>query len=89
MGGAVAVALTTRTSDVHWQRDRHSTRNVAMWFGQPVPVGVVAIEMMYNPNIGEREVRWRVRGDPTTHTMPFEATNDCIAAVIIAMKLTC
>lgn len=44
---------------------------------------------MYNYLTDGRDVRWRVRGDPTIHEMPFDMTDDCITAVIIAMKLTC
>ena len=85
----MAVALTTQTSDYYWNRDHHVTRNKPMWFGRPLPDGVSAVELMHNPMTGGRDVRWRVRGDPVIHTMEFEATDECLNAVIIAMKLTC
>jgi hypothetical protein len=84
----VAVALTTQTSDLNW-RPSPFTRDVKRWFGYTVPTGVIAIEIMHNMYTGGRDVRWRVRGDPTIHEMPFENTDERVQAVIIAMKLTC
>jgi hypothetical protein len=34
-------------------------------------------------------VRWRVKGDPDIHEMPFETTDEGVTAALIAMKLTC
>lgn len=83
----MAVAPTTRISDYNWRRG--PTRDVKVWFGQPVPEGVIAIEIMHNQMKLGRDVRWRVRGDPTIHEMPFDMTEECIEAVLVAMKLTC
>lgn len=65
------------------------TRDVKLWFGRLVPQGVIAIEIRYDVMTDGRFARWRVRGDPTIHEMPFEVTDDCVKAVLIAMKLTC
>lgn len=89
MGGVVAVALTTQTSDLNWRLGPDFTRDVKSWFGYRVPTGVIAIEIMHNMHTGGRDVRWRCRNDPTIHEMPFETTDECVQAVIIAMKLTC
>ena len=34
-------------------------------------------------------VRWRVKGDPDIHEMPFEQTDEGVIAALAAMKLTC
>ncbi len=66
------------------------TRELAKaWFGQPVPERVVAIEVLFNSEIGQREVRWKLWNDPTVHTMPFEQTDEGVVAALVAMKLTC
>lgn len=85
----MAVAHTTLTSEIgSWRRD-HITRDVKLWFGKRVPEGVIAIEIMHNYMTDGRDVRWRVKGDPTIHEMPFDMTDDCVDTVLIAMKLTC
>jgi hypothetical protein len=60
-----------------------------MWFGQKVPDGVTAISMMRCVNTYETMVRWRVKGDPDIHEMPFEQTDEGVMAALVAMKLTC
>lgn len=83
------MAVTTQISDLNWRRPTFTRDCVKAWFGQPVPEGVIAIEIMHNAATGDREVRWKVRGDPTIHTMPFDMTDDCVSTALIAMKLTC
>jgi hypothetical protein len=34
-------------------------------------------------------VRWRIKGDPDIHEMPFEQTDEGVMAALAAMKLTC
>lgn len=83
------MAVTTQISDVDWRRP-HLTRDVPkLWFGHEVPEGVTAINMMFNALEGQLMVRWRVKGDPVIHEMPFEQTNECAMAALAAMKLTC
>lgn len=83
------MAVTTQISDLNWRRPTMTRELAKAWFGQRVPEDVVAIEVMYNSEIGQREVRWKRWNDPTIHTMPFEQTDECVAAALVAMKLTC
>ena len=60
-----------------------------MWFGQTVPDKVTAITVMHNLIDYKVYVRWRVKGDPEIHEMPFEQTDEGVIAALAAMKLTC
>jgi hypothetical protein len=60
-----------------------------MWFGHHVPEGVTAITMMRSYIDEQLLVRWRVKGDPVIHEMPFEQTDEGVTAALVAMKLTC
>jgi len=60
-----------------------------MWFGRRVPDGVSAISMMRDYLSDQLMVRWRVKGDPDIHEMPFEQTDEGVTAALAAMKLTC
>lgn len=60
-----------------------------LFFGRKVPEGVVAVELMRDALWGELHVRWRVKGDPDIHEMPFNQTDEGVMAALAAMKLTC
>jgi hypothetical protein len=64
-------------------------RKMHMFYGQPAPDGVTAIEIMRDTLWHELHVRWRVKDDPTIHEMPFEQTDEGVTAALVAMKLTC
>lgn len=60
-----------------------------MWFGRHVPEGVTAVTLMRSFIDDQLMVRWRVKGDPVIHEMPFEQTDEGVMAALAAMKLTC
>lgn len=60
-----------------------------MWFGRAVPDGVTAISMMRDYINDQLMVRWRIKGDPEIHEMPFKQTDEGVTAALAAMKLTC
>ena len=60
-----------------------------MWFGRAVPEGVIAITMMRSFIDDQLMVRWRVKGDPDIHEMPFNQSDEGVMAALAAMKLTC
>ena len=85
MGGAVAVAHTTQTSE--WRRP-FLTRDVAkQWFGYDVPDHVLQIKVLYQVELDARVVYWQ-KNDGTIHSMPFEVDQETVEAVLIAMKLS-
>ena len=59
------------------------------WFGQKVPEGIIAISMMRDYLNDQLMVRWRVKGDPEIHEMPFNQSDEGVMAALAAMKLTC
>jgi len=59
------------------------------WFGRTVPERVTSISLMFDVTQYQLMVRWRVKDDPEIHEMPFEQTDECVMAVLTAMKLTC
>lgn len=60
-----------------------------MWFGRKVPDGVASITMMRSFIDDQLMVRWRVKGDPEIHEMPFNQSDEGVMAALAAMKLTC
>jgi hypothetical protein len=60
-----------------------------MWFGRHVPEGVTAITLMRSYLDDQLMVRWRIKGDPDIHEMPFAQTDEGVMAALAAMKLTC
>jgi hypothetical protein len=85
------VAHITPTSDVgNWRMPPpRSIVPAEMWFGHHVPEGVTAISMQRSYIDEQLLVRWRVKGDPVIHEMPFEQTDEGVMAALVAMKLTC
>ena len=86
------MAVTTQISEAsgNWVRPAPWSRAVPqMWFGRSVPDGVTAITMMRDYINDQLMVRWRVKGDPVIHEMPFETSDDGVMAALTAMKLTC
>lgn len=81
------MALTTRISDVQWDRPPPWLRP-PKWFGADVPTRVTHVEVQYRPELDKTVVRWRVRDDPVIHEMPFQHTDEGVMAVLVAMKLT-
>jgi hypothetical protein len=82
------VALTTQTSE--WAKAPVlDGRSYKLFFGRVVPKGVVAAEVMRDHLRDELLVRWRIKGDPDIHEMPFEQTDEGVMAALAAMKLTC
>ena len=59
------------------------------WFGLDVPEGVIHISIMRSYETDEMFVRWRVKGDPDIHEMPFNQSDEGVLAALAAMKLTC
>lgn len=82
------MAVTTQISDA-WLRPLFTRQMPLPWFGYEVPEHVTKIEIMRDAEWGELRVRWRVRGDDASHSMPFEQTDEGVLAVLAAMKLTC
>jgi len=86
------VALTTQTSEErgNWSRPHPMTRALPLpWFGRTVPDGVTAISMMRDYTNDQLTVRWRIKGDPEIHEMPFNQSDEGVMAALAAMKLTC
>ena len=83
------MALTTPTSDLQFPMFRSAFASQNVWFGHQVPDGITAIEIMRDAIWQELHVRWRVKGDPEIHEMPFEQTDEGVTAALVAMKLTC
>lgn len=86
------MAVTTPISEERgsWNRPAPWAIGVPqMWFGRRVPDGVLAINMMRDYNKDPLMVRWRVKGDPDIHEMPFNQTDEGVMAALAAMKLTC
>ena len=81
------MAHTTQTSEY---RDHPvlDGRSYKLFFGRGVPKDVVAVELMRD-TYDELLVRWRVKGDPVIHEMPFNQSDEGVMAVLAAMKLTC
>lgn len=87
------MAVTTPISEERASWNRPAPWDITgvpqMWFGRRVPDGVLAINMMRGYNKDQLMVRWRVKGDPDIHEMPFETTDEGVMAALAAMKLTC
>lgn len=86
------MAVTTPISEARgdWVRPASWSRAMPqMWFGRMVPDGITAITMMRSFIDDQLMVRWRVKGDPVIHEMPFETTDEGVMAALAAMKLTC
>lgn len=86
------MAVTTPISERGGEWRRPAPRSIVppeMWFGRRVPDGVSAISMMRDYLSDQLMVRWRVKGDPDIHEMPFEQTDEGVTAALAAMKLTC
>lgn len=82
------MALTTQTSE--WRTAPVlDGKAYKLFYGRVVPKDVVAVELMRDALWGELHVRWRVKGDPVIHEMPFEQTDEGVTAALVAMKLTC
>lgn len=68
--------------------------NEGMWtpgfvfFGVPLPKGIVRCELMRDLMWGVVNVHW-VTQDGSNHSMPFEQTDEGVQAALVAMKLTC
>lgn len=60
-----------------------------MWFGRHVPEGVTAVQLQRDYLNDQLMVRWRVKGDPDIHEMPFNQSDEGVMAALAAMKLTC
>lgn len=86
------MAHTTQTSNNYGSWRLPPPRSIVpaeMWFGRRVPEGVTAIGMMRDYVADQLMVRWRIKGDPEIHEMPFETTDEGVMAALAAMKLTC
>lgn len=83
----MAIAHTTLTSEFRNHPVIDGT-SYKLFFGRVVPKNVVAVELMRDP-YDELTVRWRVKGDPDIHEMPFNQSDEGVMAVLAAMKLTC
>ena len=85
------MAVTTLTSNLGgWVRPPSYTREAPLpWFGLTVPEKVTNISVMRDHINDQLLVRWRIKGDPDIHEMPFEQTDEGVAAALVAMKLTC
>ena len=86
------MAVTTLTSEERGEWRRPSPRAIVpaeMWFGRRVPEGVTAITMMRDCINDQLMVRWRIKGDPDIHEMPFNQSDEGVMAALAAMKLTC
>jgi hypothetical protein len=82
------VAHTTPTSEwrTHPIRDGKAYK---LFFGRRVPEGVTAVNTIFDHNNDQLLVRWRIKGDPDIHEMPFTQTDEGVMAALTAMKLTC
>jgi hypothetical protein len=85
------VALTTLTSELgSWNRPPSYTRAAPLpWFGRAVPDKITNISVMRDHINDVLLVRWRIKGDPDIHEMPFAQTDEGVMAALAAMKLTC
>lgn len=86
------MAVTTPISERGGEWRRPAPRSIVppeMWFGRIVPDGVSAISMMRDYLSDQLMVRWRVKGDPDIHEMPFNQSDEGVMAALAAMKLTC
>ena len=75
------MALTTLTSEGMWMPG-------FVFFGVPLPKGIVRCELMRDLMWDVVNVHW-ITQDGSTHSMPFEQTDEGVMAAIAAMKLTC
>lgn len=82
------MAVTTPTSDDNLQAVWVGP-NTLLFFGRKVPEGVTAAELLRDMYTDQVMVRWRVKGDPTIHEMPFNQSDEGVMAALVAMKLTC
>lgn len=85
------MAHTTLTSNLgSWNRPATHTRAAPLpWFGLAVPDKITNISVIRDHLHDELLVRWRIKGDPDIHEMPFTQTDEGVMAALTAMKLTC
>lgn len=79
------MALTTQISEAA----HLSNPTNGMFFGRRMPDRVLTAQLFRDYLNDQLEVKWRVRGDPVVHSMPFETTDEGVMAALTAMKLTC
>lgn len=79
------MALTTQTSEVYHLNNPTN----GMFFGRRMPDRVLTAQLFRDYVHDQLLVKWRVRGDPVVHEMPFETSDEGVAAALVAMKLTC
>jgi hypothetical protein len=83
--GEKAVAHTTLTSEYYYLNNPTN----GMFFGRRMPNCVLTAQLFRDCLNDQFMVRWRVKGDPDIHEMPFEQTDEGVIAALAAMKLTC
>lgn len=81
------MAVTTRTSDAFRPRYTRDGQSIGTWFGEELPVGVVALREGFHYD-GYKKIQWKTK-DGMIHEMEYEPYPESINAVIVAMKLTC
>lgn len=86
----MAVAPTTQTSNpsVVSRLGKNGPPYKRMFFGFELPQGVAYAEMWHDNMQDHRLIRW-ITTNGEKHEMPFEQTDECVLAVLTAMKLTC
>ena len=77
------MALTTQTSE------HLNFPTSKFFFGRELPSGVTTAQLLMDHLQDQLLVRWRIKGDPDIHEMPFEQTDEGVMAALAAMKLTC
>lgn len=79
------MAVTTQTSEIYHLNNPTN----GMFFGRRMPDRVLTAQLFRDYKNDQLEVKWRVRGDPAVHSMPFETSDEGVMAALTAMKLTC
>lgn len=86
----MALAATTQTSNpvVLSRLGKTGPPFKRLFFGFELPKNVAYAEMWFDNLQQQQFVRW-ISMDGAKHEMPFEQTDECVLAVLTAMKLTC
>ncbi len=78
------MAVITQINEGYWRAD-----GSRMFFGQKIPDGIAQIQLMRTYHtLYDLELRWMTK-NAEEHFMPFETTDECVNAALVAMKLTC
>ena len=79
------MAVITQINEGRWG----SKSGSRMFFGTKLPPGIAYVELMRtHHNLYDLELRWMTT-NAEEHSMPFEQTDECVNAALVAMKLTC